>query len=74
MSEPSSPDFSKYLTTRDLAKYTGISASTWNKKRLTGDGPAFVKIGRTVVYPITAVDTWLAARVRRSTSDQGVAT
>ena len=62
-------DFSKYLTTRDLEKYTGISASTWNKRRLTGDGPEFIKVGRTVLYPVNAVDAWLGARTRRSTSD-----
>ena len=66
-------EFSKYLTTRDLEKYTGISASTWNKRRLTGDGPEFVKVGRSVLYPVNAVDQWLAARVRRSTSDREVA-
>ena len=62
-------DFSKYLTTRDLEKYTGISASTWNKRRLTGDGPEFIKVGRTVLYPVNCVDDWLGARTRRSTSD-----
>ena len=73
MPEPATTEFSKYLTTRDLEKYTGISASTWNKRRLTGDGPEFVKVGRTVLYPTSAVDQWLGARVRRSTSDRGVA-
>lgn len=62
-------DFSKYLTTRDLEKYTGISASTWNKKRLTGDGPQFIKVGRTVLYQVDDVDAWLGSRVRRSTSE-----
>lgn len=66
-------DFSKYLTTRDLEKYTGISASTWNKRRLTGDGPEFIKVGRTVLYPIGSVDAWLGARTRRSTSDSASA-
>ena len=33
----------------DAAKYLGLSASTLAKLRMTGDGPAFSKLGRRVV-------------------------
>jgi predicted DNA-binding transcriptional regulator AlpA len=60
---------SQYVDTRELAKLTGVSASTWNKRRLTGDTPPFVKIGRSVRYHVPVVVAWLAHHQRSSTSD-----
>ena len=37
-----------YLTVGQLAQVTGISASTWNKRRVTGDSPPFSKVGRRI--------------------------
>jgi hypothetical protein len=34
-------DHHEYVDMRKLAQITGISASTWNKRRLTGDTPPF---------------------------------
>jgi predicted DNA-binding transcriptional regulator AlpA len=59
----------EYVDTKGLEVITGISASTWNKRRLTGDTPPFVKLGAAVRYHIPTVREWLAARARRSTSD-----
>jgi predicted DNA-binding transcriptional regulator AlpA len=60
------------IRTRDLAAYLALAESTVTKMRLTGDGPPFVKVGpRAVAYRMADVDAWLAARVRRSTSDRG---
>jgi predicted DNA-binding transcriptional regulator AlpA len=60
------------LSDFDLEAITGRARSTWQKARLTGDGPPFVKIGRLVRYRNSDVREWLAARpTRRSTSDQG---
>ncbi|MEQ1945175.1 helix-turn-helix domain-containing protein [Mesorhizobium sp. VNQ89] len=56
------------LRTDQAAKYTGTSASTLNKLRLTGGGPTYIKLGRTVVYDITDLDAWLDAHRRKSTS------
>jgi len=42
--------------------------------RLTGDGPPFVKVGpRAIAYRKADLDAWIAARVRRSTSDKPMA-
>ena len=60
--------FNEYVDTRKLAELTGISASTWNKRRLSGDTPAFIKIGRSVRYHVPTARKWLARRERRSTS------
>jgi hypothetical protein len=48
-----------------------LSSSTLNKLRLTGGGPQFVKLGVSVRYRLDDLDTWVAAQLRRSTSDAG---
>jgi predicted DNA-binding transcriptional regulator AlpA len=58
------------MRTPEAAKYVALAESTLTKMRLTGDGPPFVKVGpRAVAYRKADLDLWLAARVRRSTSD-----
>jgi hypothetical protein len=57
------------LRTKPAGRYVGLAASTMEKLRLTGDGPPFLKLGRTVVYDTDDLDSWLASRRRRSTSD-----
>jgi len=62
------------MRTPEAARYLGISASTLNKTRLTGDGPPFVKVTpRAVAYRKSDLDAWLEARLRHSTSDQRAA-
>jgi predicted DNA-binding transcriptional regulator AlpA len=63
-------DLHEYVNTRKLAEITGISASTWNKRRLTGDTPPFSKIGKSVRYHIPTVRAWMDERMRRSTSER----
>jgi hypothetical protein len=48
-----------------------LSSSTMAKLRLSGDGPIFSKCGRSCIYAKQDLDTWVAARRRRSTSDEG---
>jgi predicted DNA-binding transcriptional regulator AlpA len=64
---------SEYVDTKGLQALTGISSSTWNKRRLTGDTPPFIKVGKSVVYHVPTVREWLAARSRRSTSEAQIA-
>lgn len=63
---------SPMLRTPEAAAYCGSSASTFEKLRLSGLGPRYVKLGRRVVYDPADLDAWLAANRRRSTSDVGV--
>ncbi|PDS54725.1 DNA-binding protein [Rhizobium anhuiense] len=56
------------LRTEDAANYTGLSASTLTKLRLTGGGPEYIKIGKSVVYDPSDLETWLTSKRRRSTS------
>jgi predicted DNA-binding transcriptional regulator AlpA len=61
----------RILRTRDAAVYIGLAASTLEKKRLTGAGPAFVRLGgRAVGYDIRVLDAWLERQQRTSTSDE----
>ncbi len=62
---------SDYFNTQQAAAYLQISASTLNKLRVFGDGPPFVKMGRTVRYRRADLDAWTAKRLRKSTSDYG---
>lgn len=47
----------------------GLSISTLQKRRLTGDGPAYIKMGRAVRYQPSAIRAFIAAREVRSTSE-----
>lgn len=59
------------LRTADAASYCASSKSTFEKYRLTGEGPAYIKLGRVVVYDLEDLNTWLASNRRMSTSEQG---
>jgi predicted DNA-binding transcriptional regulator AlpA len=62
------------LRTPEAAHYVGLSASTLEKFRLTGNGPPYQKAGRKiVVYRTEDLDAWLASGRRKSTSDPGPA-
>jgi predicted DNA-binding transcriptional regulator AlpA len=61
----------EYLTTRQLAEETGTNEYTWHKRRVRGDGPKFLKLGKTVRYRRSDVEAWFNSRMRRSTSDPG---
>src|SRR5436190_23084782 len=62
-------DREDYEDTSELARRTKTSESYWNKMRVAGDGPPYVKIGKLVRYRPSTVDTWLASLTRNSTSE-----
>ena len=64
---------SRRLRTAEAAAYLGLSPRTLEKQRLDGSGPPFIKLNRTVVYCTATLDSFLAARERRSTADPGPA-
>jgi len=65
------PALTHFIDEGQLEARTGISRRNWERKRIRGDGPPFVKIGRLVRYPVAELDAWLAAHLRHSTSDPG---
>ena len=62
---------SKYKKTKDAAEYCGSAKSTFDKIRITGEGPPFIKRGKSVVYDINDLDAWMQSMRRTSTSDLG---
>tara|TARA_R110002072_G_scaffold13135_8_gene55517 strand:+ start:3368 stop:3610 length:243 start_codon:yes stop_codon:yes gene_type:complete len=62
-------DPSEYVDTRQVAQRTLTSVSSWAKRRMSGDGPTFIKIGRTVRYRWGDVIVWLERQGFASTSE-----
>ena len=56
---------------RGAAKRLKLAPETLRNMRWRGDGPPFLKLGRTVRYRLSDLADWLDARVRTSTSDDG---
>jgi excisionase family DNA binding protein len=56
------------MTTEESAKYLRLQKNTLEQWRLKGTGPAFLKLGRRVVYRREALEKFMAERERRSTS------
>ena len=65
------PVFEKVHTPKETAALLKVSESFLAKKRVTGGGPKFTKMGRVVRYPESAIKEYLSARLRTSTSDLG---
>jgi predicted DNA-binding transcriptional regulator AlpA len=61
--------FPEFLDVAETANRLGVSASFLNKARLAGDGPRYLKIGKTVRYEWSTVLKWLEEQTRRSTSE-----
>jgi len=57
----------------DAAKVLGLAVATLQKYRVTGGGPAFMKLGRAVRYDPRDLEEWKAQRRVRSTSEVAVA-
>jgi hypothetical protein len=66
--EATLPSGGKNMRVNDAADYLQIAVSTLNKLRCSGEGPAFYKLGKSVIYCATDLDRWLSAHRRTSTS------
>jgi predicted DNA-binding transcriptional regulator AlpA len=62
--------FERLLTSRDAASFLRLSQSWLAKARMRGDGPPYVKIGRSIRYRETALVQWLKSKQRLSTTKQ----
>jgi predicted DNA-binding transcriptional regulator AlpA len=63
-------DFSPLLTANDVARRFKISLSWLAKARMRGDGPPYIRIGRSIRYTEAATIQWMKSRQRLSTSEQ----
>ena len=60
-----------FLTVREAAGHLKLSKSLLDKLRLTGEGPAYMKLGqRRVVYAVEDLDAWAEKGRRESTTSQ----
>jgi predicted DNA-binding transcriptional regulator AlpA len=57
------------LRVMEAATFLSVSKSWLDKKRITGDGPVYIKAGRRVVYDLCDLEIWVASRKRRHTSE-----
>jgi excisionase family DNA binding protein len=57
------------LTPKEAADYLRMSLSWLAKARMRGDGPPFVRVGRSIRYPEAALVQWMRAGQRLSTSE-----
>jgi hypothetical protein len=60
-----------FLTTKEAADLLRVSRRMLEKKRLTGDGPRYRRLGARVVYALDDLLQWAEAGARTSTSDPG---
>ena len=60
------------MDAKNAATYTGLSEKTLAMMRCNGEGPEYVKLGR-IFYFKSAVDEWIAARVRKTGNGNRVA-
>jgi hypothetical protein len=68
MLENSSSAIPVLLSPKEVAQKYRCSVSFLAKMRMTGDGPPFIKRGRSVLYAEPALVQWLKSRTRMSTS------
>jgi hypothetical protein len=68
--EKSSTAIPALLTPKEAARLLRFSLSWLAKARMRGDGPPFIKIGRTIRYSEAALIHWMKGRQRLSTSEQ----
>ena len=62
------------LTTKEAARYLGVSAAFLERDRWAGARIPFIRVGsRAVRYQLDDLDTYIGSRKRRSTSDCGAA-
>jgi excisionase family DNA binding protein len=58
------------MTVEEAAAYLGLRVGYLNKRRVSGGGPEFYKIGGRVLYSPAKLDNWLESHSRRSTSHE----
>jgi excisionase family DNA binding protein len=63
------PPVIKLLTPKEAAELLKVSVSWLAKARMRGDGPAYTKVGRAIRYTELALQQWLKANQRLSTSE-----
>jgi len=66
----STPLLDSLITPDTLAERLGTKRRTVDEWRITGKGPAFIRVGRGVRYRPEAVDDWLLGQEHTSTGEE----
>jgi hypothetical protein len=56
------------LSVRDAAAHLNVSKSWLDKRRLDGNGPRYLKMGRRVAYDVADLELFAASMKRQHTS------
>jgi excisionase family DNA binding protein len=59
----------RLLTPKEAADLLRVSMSWLAKARMRGDGPPYIRIGRSIRYSEAALLQWMKSRQRLSTSE-----
>lgn len=70
MMRTTNPEIPELLSQRQLAARLGVTTRTLERWRETGDGPAFIRVGRLCRYQREDITIWLAARRCTSSSNR----
>jgi excisionase family DNA binding protein len=61
----------KYLNTKELSEYLGLSIPTLQRWRVDGQGIPFIKRGGIVRYDLRDIEAWLSDHKRNNTVVEG---
>lgn len=61
------PATERLLTVSEAAEFLRLSSSWLAKARMRGDGPPYVKLGRSVRYPQSFLRQWMKSQMHYST-------
>jgi hypothetical protein len=64
------PDLAPLLTAKEAGVYLRVSASWLAKARMRGDGPPYIRVGRSIRYAPPDLIQWKNSQRRLSTSEQ----
>jgi hypothetical protein len=59
----------RYFNSAEASQYLNVSQSMLAKRRLSGDGPRYSKLGKRGVYEVADLDQWITASRHLSTSE-----
>lgn len=57
----------QHLTIKELAERWNMAPGSLSNWRVKGMGPKYVKVGKTVLYPVAEVEAYERENVKRST-------
>jgi predicted DNA-binding transcriptional regulator AlpA len=59
----------KLLREQEAAQISSLSVAFFRNRRLRGDGPPYVRVGRAVRYEQAALEAWLRSKQVAHTSE-----